>query len=158
MPPPSNPFRNPIEGVSSSDLIRTSIVFSRRTQSAIHKVYTSSGVMQTTANILLDKLANELNRTHLNDYDPSTYKHAIANAFIVLPGSPGYNEQCLLRSIPVGQPASGVIEASAAEVVIPDDGRGTQPMALNVPGNAQLPVPDLTLERKGSKSKKRKSA
>jgi hypothetical protein len=87
MTPTQNaPFKNPCETVEpGDDYHRTTFVTTKKVQHRIDGYRLRKGTLQTTANILIDKLLNELRRSNLSEYDPDRYEVAVANATVRLP-------------------------------------------------------------------------
>ncbi len=132
-------FENPFESLPDEKLLRTTIKVSREVHGDLFKVHPTSGVLQTTINILLIKIYAELIRHDLRCYDPERYKHAIANCIIVFPGAAGWDELNLLHGIPGGPPPAGGQSSSAAEASVRNDAGGTGLVAQPPTGSSGLP-------------------
>lgn len=81
-----NGFNDPYEDIDKWHRTRTTIDVSDEAISAIRSVYPKKGVVQTTINLLIEKLKDELTRCQLKSYDPERYEIAIAQCEIRLGG------------------------------------------------------------------------
>jgi hypothetical protein len=108
-------FIDPVEVPNPSgklpDVLRTSVEYPRELHGYLYRLRSKAGTTQTTANILLNKLADELKRNNF-EYDPDAYELAVANCTIVLGGTAA------------GTPA-GPDSARTVKAVVGNDGRGT---------------------------------
>lgn len=71
---------------------RTSIVVDKRVWAAINTCRGHRGTLQTTINVLLNKLHEQLIANDLTSYDPRRYEHAVLDARISLGGTCGSTE------------------------------------------------------------------
>lgn len=104
------------DGKTPIDTLRTSAVYKQETHAFLTGVRGRTGTTQTTANILLEKIANELKRNGITSYDPDAYELAVGNCTIIL-GLPGSTvERAPARSESLG----------SVETVSGNDGRGVE--------------------------------
>src|ERR1035441_269997 len=80
-------YENPYLSTLSREQHRTTIIKPKRLMARLQSVHPQAGVLQTTINILLFKLENELTRLNLTTYDSATFEYAVANATLVLAGN-----------------------------------------------------------------------
>ena len=87
------PFTNPYEELPDDRTVRTTIVVSTEHKSHIFAMHGRTGTLQTTINILLNKLIESLKQNGYIEqvggkcvagYDPDAYESAVAGATIVL--------------------------------------------------------------------------
>lgn len=116
-------FRNPFEG--QDEINRTTLKIPNKFCTDLFKVHGITGGMQTTINILLVKLYDELKRNGITDYDPDRYKQCVSGAMLVFPGCAGYNELLRIRGIPSPDDPAGPDAARAIQAVVGNDGSGT---------------------------------
>lgn len=83
-PNDQSPFKNPYEGIPPADVHRTTIEIDRHAHSDLHRCRSRKGTLQTTLNILLSKLTEQLKKHGLTEYDPERYEYAVANATLTL--------------------------------------------------------------------------
>lgn len=119
---------------------RTSIVYPSHIMSALVSARYRTGTMQTTVNILLTKLADELKRNGNTDYDPDAYEHAVANCTIILGSA-------------VAITAAGPVNASTAKTAGGNDGSRTLGMGRKATGDADKPA-DIRSASKGNSGKR----
>jgi hypothetical protein len=111
------PFKNPYDGMANDDLLRTTILVSRKAHGELFQVRPQTGTLQTTINILIDKFTNELKRNGITSYEPELYERACADCTIILGGT-------------VGVPTSGPgVPDSTIKTPSGDDRRRTKPVA-----------------------------
>jgi len=120
--------------------LRTSIVYPASVIAALSALRCRPGTAQTTVNILLIKLTDELKRNGITSYDPEVYERAIADCTIVLGGSV------------VGTPA-GTIGASPAETPVGNDRSRTLGVGRPPEGNANQPA-DVRVAPPGNSGKR----
>lgn len=131
-PAPPSQFLNPYEHISADDMLhRTTIQFSKRAYERIRRVKPQAGVLQTTINILLSKLINELDkRPDLSDsYNPDAYDFAVANCSITLGGSAGSPTSNILQRSSTPLPPNGMLAFIPSQAAHRNDGPGASPVA-----------------------------
>lgn len=79
-------FENPFRDLPPEERKRTTIDIPLKLESDLQRVK-SGTILQTTINILLKKLRDELERAGIINYDPEAYELAVADCVIVLGGS-----------------------------------------------------------------------
>jgi hypothetical protein len=132
-------FSNPVNGLPLDETTRTTLVAKNKVLSRIKQIYNKSGVPNTTINILLDKLCDELDRIKLDTYDPPTYCAAICGARIIL-------------GVPAAKLASSRGPEDPHEAPHGNDGRGTSGMVSQAAGLlGQSSNPHLLPKRRGRK-------
>lgn len=134
------------DGKTPIDTLRTSAVYKQETHAFLTGVRGRTGTTQTTANILLEKIANELKRNGITSYDPDAYELAVGNCIIIL-GLPGSAvERTLARSEPTG----------TVETVSGDDRRGTERVGRATTGASNKPA-DVSGTRPGNRGQSGKA-
>lgn len=101
---------------SPVDTLRTSAIYKQQTAAFLTGVRGRTGTVQTTANLLLEKFADELKRNGITDYDPDAYELAIGKCRI----------QLGVHGSAVEQPASGPKSTRTAEATGGNERRGTK--------------------------------
>jgi hypothetical protein len=101
---PTKTFENPVLVVDEVDRTRTTLVLDNKIKAAIERVHTKHGVINTTINIILQKLVHELERHNITSYDPGTYERAIIDCSVILGGLPAADGHELQRSPAPGSP------------------------------------------------------
>jgi hypothetical protein len=81
-----NNFIDPYEHIPREKKSRTTIDVAVETRAEISAIYPKKGYLQTTINILLEKLRKELRKNGLNSYAPDEFKYAVGNCTITLGG------------------------------------------------------------------------
>lgn len=114
---PPDSFPDPYEKLPVEQQHRTSVVTDKRIWSIINSCRGHRGTLQTTINILLHKLHEQLERNSLNSFCPREYEYAILNARLELAVLPRSAEP-----------------TPAPETVDRDDGRGTPEVARGAKG------------------------
>lgn len=100
---------------SPVDTLRTSAVYKAKTSAFLNGVRGRTGTTQTTANLLLEKLYDELVRNGITEYDPDAYETAVGGCKIVLG----------LHGSSADGDATGSQPACPAETAQGNDRRGT---------------------------------
>lgn len=149
MNPAKPPFKNPVLTVPPQLQLRSTLVVKSCVDARIKQIYPKSGVLQTTINLLLDKLCYELDRCELKEFDPGAYERAITGCRIEL--------DCEQRST-VAESATGVGLAQSPEANNGNDGPGAFGLVSD-PTRASVVVPDprcppKTRRTKGNKGEK----
>ena len=80
-------YANPYANTPRKERHRTTIEVPKRLIARLNAVHPQSGVLQTTINILLKKLDDELTRIGLNTYDTAAFEYSVAGAVLALPSS-----------------------------------------------------------------------
>lgn len=138
---------DPFLDVPRRNKTRTTIMVPNTIISRIKRVDPKTGVLQSTINVLLDKLANELDRNRLNEYDRESYAFGLVHSSLTLARrSPAINS-------PSGSVTSLTVQASSG-----DDGRRTSSVAPEAERPSQSPnlavvPPGSAAGRKGRKEK-----
>lgn len=127
-----NKFANPYESLPYEDKVRTTIDVAQRTHGFVLGCRGRVGTLQTSINILLEKLVTALTEHGITSFDPDAYEHAVANCTIVLPGR-------------------GTL--AVAEVSRPDDRRGAEQLARNSAPAPTVPNPSVPHSDRGNKAK-----
>lgn len=118
-----SPFKNPYEGIPPADIHRTTIEIDRHAHSDLHRCRSRKGTLQTTLNILLNKLTEQLKKHGLTEYDPERYEYAVANATLTLGVHDSHNNG-----------VRGTVADAGPQAVNRNDGFGTLGMARPTPG------------------------
>lgn len=82
-------FENPYENMPAEERVRTTIDVSSKTHAFVLGLRGRKGTLQTTINLLLEKLLTTLIEHGITSFDPHEYEHAVANARIVFPTRDG---------------------------------------------------------------------
>ena len=110
-------FDNPYESTPPAELLRTTIEIDRKAHGRLYRCRSKKGTLQTTLNILLDRLIQQLDKHGINEYDPERYEHAVSNL-----------------SINLG--VRGAASNPPAETSHRDVGHGTVPLAREATGTS----------------------
>lgn len=118
------------DGKTPVDTLRTSAVYKQETHAFLTGVRGRTGTTQTTANILLEKLANELKRNGITSYDPDAYELAVGACTIVLG----------LHGSPIERAPSGSEPIGASQTPQGNDGRGVERLGRPATGASDKPA------------------
>ena len=134
-------------------ICRTTIEVPRSRHAYIMGTYGKSGALQTTINILIEKLYNELTRNGIGPtFDTDRYAIAVGGCSITLGG---YSHN--LQRSSIGLSPDGEQHTLACQTADRNDGRGTATMAQPVADAQQPANPGLApavKRNRGTKSKK----
>ena len=129
-----NKFLNPYDKKNLTEhetLCRTTIEVFRSRHAYIMGTYGKSGALQTTINILIEKLYDELTKHGIGpSFDVDRYALAIADCTLIIGG---------VQRSPVAIPATGTEHPVTVETSKGNDGRGTSAVAQSSE-NAQQPA------------------
>lgn len=137
------PFRNPVLSVPQPLQLRSTLVVKSSVDARIKQIYPKSGVLQTTINLLLDKLCYELDKCRLTEFDPGAYERAITGCRIEL--------DCGERGS-VTEPSTSVGPIVTPQTDNRDDRPGTLELERN-PTESPVVVPDVRRPSKGRRPK-----
>jgi len=79
-------FIDPYVNLNPDQRHRTTIDISGEVKGKISAIRPQRGTLQTTLNILLDKLTHELTNAGITEYNPALYEQAVADSAVVLGG------------------------------------------------------------------------
>lgn len=120
--------------------LRTSVIYPAHVVATLAGIRGRPGTVQTTVNILLTKLANELKRIGITSYDPDAYESAVTECTLVLRG-------------PVVIPSTGINSSSPAQTPDGNDRPGTLGVGRKATGNADKPA-DVRSASPGNRGKR----
>ena len=129
-------YTDPYDKLPKKDKLTTSITTAREDHAFLFSLFPNRSVVQTTLNILLARLVEELKANGFKHYDPERYQHSIARCRIDLNGgaSSGPSAQA-----PEGHDGGGVAGVGGKDEGLPD----------------QLPKPDGRSEGVKRKAKRK---
>src|SRR5512139_115660 len=112
-------FIDPYDTLPPEDRIRTTIDIAGNRNAFFKSLHNRKGTLQTTINILLEKLYDELQRIGLRSYDPDAYERTIADCCIRCAVADGGTNQAVAGNDTIGN--RGLAPAATGRPSLPSD-------------------------------------